>query len=157
MLRLAYLIPFSSPDSRVQHACARPTAIAPWHTTFRHSLKETHGPLTIGIADARNRLGRELHIDFKPECRGLDLAGQGAQLRAYLAALSGILPGPKRTTPSAPGCCWCNNSPKGFRRTSKRAIWRLATLSLSRSEARQGCCVPICSVARRTKVAALTR
>lgn len=48
---------------------------------------ETKGPLTIGVAESSAGSGHEVHIDFKPEFRVLDLSEQGDRFRSYLRQL----------------------------------------------------------------------
>jgi hypothetical protein len=49
---------------------------------------EISGPLTIGLVDKLDGLGRELHVGFREEFRRLPLAAQGEEFRAYVADLS---------------------------------------------------------------------
>jgi hypothetical protein len=52
---------------------------------------EITGPLTIGVVDKLDGLGRELHIGFREEFRRLPLRAQGEEFRAYVADLAGAV------------------------------------------------------------------
>lgn len=49
---------------------------------------EITGPLTIGIAESSAGTGHEIHIDFKPDFRVLDIAHQGEVFKSYLDDLN---------------------------------------------------------------------
>lgn len=54
-------------------------------------MTEINGPLKIGVLETAGQAGWELHIDFRPEFRGLRLDEQGRAFRRYLTELaSGI-------------------------------------------------------------------
>ncbi|MCU0767448.1 MAG: transcriptional regulator [Gammaproteobacteria bacterium] len=48
---------------------------------------EITGPLTIGLVDKLDGIGRELHVGFTEAFRRLPLREQGEQFDAYVAAL----------------------------------------------------------------------
>ena len=48
---------------------------------------EIAGPLTIGVVDKLDGIGRELHIGFTEEFRRLPLREQGQLFDAYVAEL----------------------------------------------------------------------
>lgn len=50
---------------------------------------EISGPLTIGVVDKLDGLGRELHLGFGEEFRRLPLSRQGEEFRAYVSTLAG--------------------------------------------------------------------
>lgn len=51
------------------------------------------GPLKVGVVEPSPQGSYELHINFTEEFKGADLAAQGEQFRAYLAALDAALRG----------------------------------------------------------------
>ena len=52
---------------------------------------EISGPLTIGLVEKLDGLGRELHLGFREEFRRLPLSAQGEAFRAYVADLTGAV------------------------------------------------------------------
>lgn len=52
---------------------------------------EISGPLTIGLVEKLDGLGRELHLGFREEFRRLPLTAQGEAFRAYVADLTGAV------------------------------------------------------------------
>lgn len=49
---------------------------------------DIEGPLKIGVLDKGDGTGWELHIDFRDDFRGLDLATRGQAFRDYLVSLN---------------------------------------------------------------------
>ena len=52
---------------------------------------EISGPLTVGLVEKLDGLGRELHLGFREEFRRLPLAAQGEEFRAYVAELTSAI------------------------------------------------------------------
>ena len=48
---------------------------------------EIEGLMSIGVREHADGVGRDLHISFAPEFRGLGLAEQGTQFRGYCRTL----------------------------------------------------------------------
>lgn len=64
---------------------------------------EISGPLTIGLVEKLDGLGRELHIGFREEFRRLPLLAQGEEFRAFLGELTDAAYALDEDDPDRPG------------------------------------------------------